>query len=114
MQIKSEFSWKKLTFCSSSVKDDAVKYAGCDGIVLSGRSLYCVGNRVEKIRFFSDMLNGCCLFLQTLKKHLLYYRLLNAESSLGFDLYEQLPPMRLKYLQMVTQKENENAPALVL
>ncbi|NXS53434.1 RPAP1 protein, partial [Brachypteracias leptosomus] len=39
---------------------------------------------------------------ETLKKHLLYYRLLNAESSLGFDLYEQLPPMRLKYLQMVT------------
>ncbi|XP_009568282.2 RNA polymerase II-associated protein 1 [Cuculus canorus] len=51
---------------------------------------------------------------ETLKKHLLYYRLLNAESSLGFDLYEQLPPMRLKYLQMVTRKENnENAPALV-
>ncbi|CAN0090459.1 unnamed protein product [Bubo scandiacus] len=51
---------------------------------------------------------------ETLKKHLLYYRLLNAESPLGFDLYEQLPPMRLKYLQMVTQKENkENAPALV-
>ncbi|NWW49647.1 RPAP1 protein, partial [Pedionomus torquatus] len=39
---------------------------------------------------------------ETLKKHLLYYRLLNAESPLGFDLYEQLPPMRLKYLQMVT------------
>uniref|UniRef100_A0A8C4UNG6 RNA polymerase II associated protein 1 n=1 Tax=Falco tinnunculus TaxID=100819 RepID=A0A8C4UNG6_FALTI len=51
---------------------------------------------------------------QTLKKHLLFYRMLNAESPLGFDLYEQLPPMRLKYLQMVTQKENkENAPALV-
>nr|XP_010301355.1 PREDICTED: RNA polymerase II-associated protein 1-like [Balearica regulorum gibbericeps] len=50
---------------------------------------------------------------ETLKKHLLYYRLLNAESPLGFDLYEQLPPMRLKYLQMVTQKETENAPALV-
>ncbi|NXE08425.1 RPAP1 protein, partial [Lophotis ruficrista] len=39
---------------------------------------------------------------ETLKKHLLYYRLLNGESPLGFDLYEQLPPMRLKYLQMVT------------
>ncbi|XP_065492751.1 RNA polymerase II-associated protein 1 isoform X2 [Caloenas nicobarica] len=51
---------------------------------------------------------------ETLKNHLLYYRLLNAESPLGFDLYEQLPPMRLKYLQTVTQKENtENAPALV-
>ncbi|XP_051647315.1 RNA polymerase II-associated protein 1 isoform X1 [Manacus candei] len=50
---------------------------------------------------------------ENLKKHLLYYRLLNAENPMGFDLYEQLPPMRLKYLQMVTQKENkENAPAL--
>ncbi|NXF83091.1 RPAP1 protein, partial [Sclerurus mexicanus] len=39
---------------------------------------------------------------ENLKKHLLYYRLLNAENPLGFDLYEQLPPMRLKYLQMVT------------
>uniref|UniRef100_A0A8C6ITY6 RNA polymerase II-associated protein 1 n=1 Tax=Melopsittacus undulatus TaxID=13146 RepID=A0A8C6ITY6_MELUD len=51
---------------------------------------------------------------ETLKKHLLYYRLPNAESPLGFDLYEQLPPMRLKYLQIVTQKENkENAPSQV-
>ncbi|XP_023783936.1 LOW QUALITY PROTEIN: RNA polymerase II-associated protein 1 [Cyanistes caeruleus] len=50
---------------------------------------------------------------ENLKKHLLYYRLLNAESPLGFDLYEQLPPVRLKYLQIVTQKEiTENAPAL--
>ncbi|NXN18865.1 RPAP1 protein, partial [Indicator maculatus] len=39
---------------------------------------------------------------ESLKKHLLLYRLLNAESPLGFDLYEQLPPIRLKYLQMVT------------
>ncbi|XP_075008236.1 RNA polymerase II-associated protein 1 isoform X7 [Calonectris borealis] len=46
---------------------------------------------------------------ETLKKHLLYYRLLNAGSPLGFDLYEQLPPMRLKYLQMVTQKESCSA-----
>ncbi|XP_039924071.1 RNA polymerase II-associated protein 1-like isoform X1 [Hirundo rustica] len=50
---------------------------------------------------------------EDLKKHLLYYRLLNAESPLGFDLYEQLPPMRLKYLQVVTQKEiTENTPAI--
>ncbi|NWJ09131.1 RPAP1 protein, partial [Crypturellus undulatus] len=39
---------------------------------------------------------------ETLKKHLLYYKMLNAESPLGFDLYEQLPPLRLKYLQIVT------------
>ncbi|XP_068017518.1 RNA polymerase II-associated protein 1 [Melanerpes formicivorus] len=51
---------------------------------------------------------------ESLKNHLLHYRLLNAESPLGFDLYEQLPPIRLKYLQMVTQKENqESSPALV-
>ncbi|XP_050830960.1 RNA polymerase II-associated protein 1 isoform X2 [Serinus canaria] len=50
---------------------------------------------------------------ENLKKHLLYYRLVNAENPLGFDLYEQLPPMRLRYLQIVTQKEiTENAPAL--
>uniref|UniRef100_A0A8C2TR58 RNA polymerase II associated protein 1 n=1 Tax=Coturnix japonica TaxID=93934 RepID=A0A8C2TR58_COTJA len=56
----------------------------------------------------------CTWYSPTLKKHLLYYRLLNAESPLGFDLYEQLPPIRLKYLQMVMQKENkENAPVLV-
>ncbi|XP_037994029.1 RNA polymerase II-associated protein 1 isoform X1 [Motacilla alba alba] len=49
---------------------------------------------------------------ENLKKHLLYYRLVNSESPLGFDLYEQLPPMRLRYLQIVTQKEiTENAPA---
>ncbi|NXU18265.1 RPAP1 protein, partial [Pardalotus punctatus] len=39
---------------------------------------------------------------ENLKKHLLYYRLLNAESPLGFDMYEQLPPLRQKYLQIVT------------
>ncbi|NXA36352.1 RPAP1 protein, partial [Eudromia elegans] len=39
---------------------------------------------------------------ETLKKHLLYYKMLNTESPLGFDLYEQLPPLRLKYLQRVT------------
>uniref|UniRef100_A0A8C3U458 RNA polymerase II associated protein 1 n=1 Tax=Catharus ustulatus TaxID=91951 RepID=A0A8C3U458_CATUS len=50
---------------------------------------------------------------ENLKKHLLYYKLLNAESPLGFDLYEQLPPMRLKYLQIVTQKEiTEDASAV--
>lgn len=108
------FFWKKLTLYSSSIEDDAIKCVGHGRTILSGRSLCGVGGRVEKIRYCSDLLNGCCFFLQNLKKHLLYYRLLNAESPLGFDLYEQLPPMRLKYLQSVTQKENENAPALVL
>ncbi|XP_025946809.1 RNA polymerase II-associated protein 1 isoform X7 [Apteryx rowi] len=51
---------------------------------------------------------------ETLKKHLLYYKMLNAESPLGFDLYEQLPPMRLKYLQMVTQKENKEYASVLV
>lgn len=37
MQIKSEFSWKKLTFYSSSTEDDSIKHVGHDGIVVSGR-----------------------------------------------------------------------------
>ncbi|KAL7992433.1 hypothetical protein Chor_016689 [Crotalus horridus] len=39
-----------------------------------------------------------------LKKHLLYYKRANKENSLGFDLYEDLPAIRLKYLQAVTKK----------
>uniref|UniRef100_K7G975 RPAP1/MINIYO-like TPR repeats domain-containing protein n=1 Tax=Pelodiscus sinensis TaxID=13735 RepID=K7G975_PELSI len=39
---------------------------------------------------------------EVLKKHLLYYKLPNTESPMGFDLYETLPPIRLKYLQIVT------------
>uniref|UniRef100_A0A452IQJ6 Uncharacterized protein n=1 Tax=Gopherus agassizii TaxID=38772 RepID=A0A452IQJ6_9SAUR len=42
---------------------------------------------------------------EVLKKHLLYYKVHNPESPMGVDLYEQLPPIRLKYLQMVTKKE---------
>ncbi|CAM4578767.1 RNA polymerase II-associated protein 1 isoform X1 [Caretta caretta] len=42
---------------------------------------------------------------EVLKKHLLYYKVPNPESPMGIDLYEQLPPIRLKYLQMVTKKE---------
>uniref|UniRef100_A0A452IR58 Uncharacterized protein n=1 Tax=Gopherus agassizii TaxID=38772 RepID=A0A452IR58_9SAUR len=37
---------------------------------------------------------------EVLKKHLLYYKVHNPESPMGVDLYEQLPPIRLKYLQM--------------
>lgn len=42
---------------------------------------------------------------EVLKKHLLYYKLPNTESPMGFDLYETLPPIRLKYLQIVTKSE---------
>ncbi|XP_067414049.1 RNA polymerase II-associated protein 1 isoform X2 [Emydura macquarii macquarii] len=44
---------------------------------------------------------------EVLKKHLLYYKLPNKESLMGFDLYEQLPPIRLKYLQMGTKREHK-------
>ncbi|XP_026520383.1 RNA polymerase II-associated protein 1 isoform X2 [Notechis scutatus] len=40
-----------------------------------------------------------------LKKHLLYYKGANKENPLGFDLYEELPAIRLKYLQAITRKE---------
>ncbi|XP_034273694.1 RNA polymerase II-associated protein 1 [Pantherophis guttatus] len=40
-----------------------------------------------------------------LKKHLLYYKWVNKENPLGFDLYEELPAVRLKYLQAITRKE---------
>ncbi|XP_063145987.1 RNA polymerase II-associated protein 1 [Candoia aspera] len=40
-----------------------------------------------------------------LKKHLLYYKRANKENPLGFDLYEELPAIRLKYLQAITKKE---------
>uniref|UniRef100_A0A452IQX2 Uncharacterized protein n=1 Tax=Gopherus agassizii TaxID=38772 RepID=A0A452IQX2_9SAUR len=57
-----------------------------------------------RISLAPTTLNGC-FFLQVLKKHLLYYKVHNPESPMGVDLYEQLPPIRLKYLQMVTKKE---------
>lgn len=43
-------------------------------------------------------------FFQGLKKHLLYYKRANKENSLGFDLYEDLPAIRLKYLQAIAKK----------
>ncbi|XP_006265441.1 RNA polymerase II-associated protein 1 isoform X2 [Alligator mississippiensis] len=49
---------------------------------------------------------------EVLKKHLLYYKLLNSECPLGFELYEELPPLRLKYLQMVTKKEPNESTSL--
>lgn len=42
---------------------------------------------------------------EVLKRHLLYFKLPNIESPLGFDLYELLPPLRQKYLEAVTQKK---------
>ncbi|XP_013929841.1 PREDICTED: RNA polymerase II-associated protein 1 [Thamnophis sirtalis] len=42
---------------------------------------------------------------ERLKKHLLYYQRANKENPLGFCLYEELPAIRLKYLQAITRKE---------
>ncbi|XP_074853131.1 RNA polymerase II-associated protein 1 isoform X2 [Carettochelys insculpta] len=42
---------------------------------------------------------------EVLKKHLLYYKLPNTESPMGFDLYKQLPPIRLKYLETVIKSK---------
>ncbi|KAJ6667270.1 hypothetical protein lerEdw1_017248 [Lerista edwardsae] len=44
---------------------------------------------------------------EVLKRHLLYYKLPNQESPVGFDLYDQLPPIRLNYLHAVTRKEHK-------
>ncbi|XP_048342038.1 RNA polymerase II-associated protein 1 [Sphaerodactylus townsendi] len=49
---------------------------------------------------------------EVLKSHLLYYKLPNKDSPIGFDLYEQLPPIRLKYLHMVTKKEHKEGTSL--
>ncbi|XP_025028153.1 RNA polymerase II-associated protein 1 isoform X1 [Python bivittatus] len=40
-----------------------------------------------------------------LKRHLLYYKRADKENPLGFDLYEELPAIRLNYLQAITKKE---------
>uniref|UniRef100_A0A8D0G6W3 RNA polymerase II associated protein 1 n=1 Tax=Sphenodon punctatus TaxID=8508 RepID=A0A8D0G6W3_SPHPU len=50
---------------------------------------------------------------EVLKKHLLYYKLPNSECPLGFELYEQLPPIRQKYLQLVTKKEHKENTQLL-
>ncbi|XP_033001534.1 RNA polymerase II-associated protein 1 isoform X1 [Lacerta agilis] len=47
---------------------------------------------------------------EVLRRHLLYYKLPNKESPVGFDLYEQLPSIRLKYLHAVTKKQPKEEP----
>ncbi|XP_054827938.1 RNA polymerase II-associated protein 1 isoform X2 [Eublepharis macularius] len=49
---------------------------------------------------------------EVLKRHLLYYKLPNKDSPVGFDLHEQLPPIRLKHLHTVTKKEHKEGPLL--
>ncbi|XP_062973760.1 RNA polymerase II-associated protein 1 [Elgaria multicarinata webbii] len=44
---------------------------------------------------------------EALKRQLLYYKLPNKDSPAGFDLYEQLPAIRLKYLNAVTRREHK-------
>uniref|UniRef100_A0A8D2KXI1 RNA polymerase II associated protein 1 n=1 Tax=Varanus komodoensis TaxID=61221 RepID=A0A8D2KXI1_VARKO len=49
---------------------------------------------------------------EALKRHLLYYKCPNKDSPVGFDLYEQLPAIRLKYLHAVTVKAPSREPPL--
>ncbi|KAM5129283.1 RNA polymerase II-associated protein 1 [Mantella aurantiaca] len=39
-----------------------------------------------------------------LRKHLLYFKQTSSGSPLGFEMYNELPPLRLKYLTLVTEK----------
>ncbi|XP_055015783.1 RNA polymerase II-associated protein 1 isoform X2 [Boleophthalmus pectinirostris] len=43
---------------------------------------------------------------EVLKKHLLLFRLPQQQSDCGFDLYEQLPPIRAKRLEQVLQPQD--------
>ncbi|KAM4662613.1 RNA polymerase II-associated protein 1 [Discoglossus pictus] len=43
---------------------------------------------------------------EALRKHLLYYKRLSNDSLVGFELYDQLPPLREKYLKTITQGIN--------
>ncbi|XP_003214628.2 RNA polymerase II-associated protein 1 isoform X1 [Anolis carolinensis] len=48
---------------------------------------------------------------EVLKRHLLYYKLPNKDRPVGFDLYEELPAIRMKYLCTMTKKEHRgNSP----
>ncbi|XP_018087435.1 RNA polymerase II associated protein 1 S homeolog isoform X1 [Xenopus laevis] len=42
-----------------------------------------------------------------LRKHLLFYKQLSSESPVGFDMYEQLPPIRERHLKTTTEKHHE-------
>ncbi|KAE8587178.1 hypothetical protein XENTR_v10021883 [Xenopus tropicalis] len=44
---------------------------------------------------------------QDLRRHLLFYKQLFSDSPVGFELYEQLPPIRERYLKIVTEKHHE-------
>ncbi|KAJ7344818.1 hypothetical protein JRQ81_000768 [Phrynocephalus forsythii] len=54
-------------------------------------------NMLKKTWFLAD---------EALKRHLLYYKWPNKDSPLGFELYKELPAIRLKYLHAVTKKEH--------
>ncbi|XP_053553790.1 RNA polymerase II-associated protein 1 isoform X2 [Bombina bombina] len=43
---------------------------------------------------------------EVLRNHLLYFKQISSDSPVGFDLYDQLPPLRQKYLKAVTEKSD--------
>ncbi|XP_068110392.1 RNA polymerase II-associated protein 1 [Hyperolius riggenbachi] len=46
-----------------------------------------------------------------LRKHLLYFKQVSRDSPVGFDMFDELPPLRQKYLQLVTEGSHRNAPS---
>nr|XP_057946974.1 RNA polymerase II-associated protein 1 isoform X3 [Doryrhamphus excisus] len=54
-------------------------------------------NMLRKIYYMTD---------EVLKNHLLFFRLPKRDSKLGFDTYDQLPPIRAKYLDSVVGLQN--------
>ncbi|KAM4014025.1 RNA polymerase II-associated protein 1 isoform 1-T1 [Anomaloglossus baeobatrachus] len=65
-----------------------------------------VAQDVDSLR--KNMLRKTYLLVdEGLKKHLLYYKQLSRNSPVGFDLYDTLPPLREKYLKMVTEQQQQ-------
>ncbi|XP_063803992.1 RNA polymerase II-associated protein 1 isoform X2 [Pseudophryne corroboree] len=59
-----------------------------------------------------SMLQKICLLVdEGLKKHLLYFKQPSSDSSVGFELYDMLPPLRQKYLKKITEKQHQTEGA---
>ncbi|XP_075049158.1 RNA polymerase II-associated protein 1 isoform X2 [Mixophyes fleayi] len=59
-----------------------------------------------------SMLRKTCLLVdEGLRKHLLYFKQSSSDSPVGFELYDNLPPLRQKYLMKVTEKPHQTEEA---
>ncbi|KAM8920854.1 RNA polymerase II-associated protein 1 [Pelodytes ibericus] len=55
-----------------------------------------------------SMLRKICLLVdEALRNHLLLYKQVSGNCAVGFELYEQLPPQRQKYLKTVTEVQQK-------